>query len=139
MQTANNASPLEVLQVLLVELSREAAALLFDRLHLPPHSREVGRLASRRVRALRAVAATRLEMAQIEGDDPPPRVVRRIVELLVVDVLTAAREVLPSEAADRLTVAFHRRLEEQLDTLIAVGDTASPNGRTDPTGQRVSS
>jgi len=123
-QAARTASTVELLHLQRLEVAREAASLRFDRM-FGSTSADTGRLISRRVRALRAVADATLQIHELEAGSPSPVVVRRIVALLTDDVVAAGRAVFDSATADRLEVAVRRRVDACADQLIAIGSSRS--------------
>jgi hypothetical protein len=93
---------IELLHAQREQIAAEAAALRFER---DRGTGDVGRLISRRVRALRAVADATVQIHELEAGAPPPSATRRVLDLLLTDVLAAAHEVL-----DPATAAARRRL-----------------------------
>jgi hypothetical protein len=116
---ATSATTAEVLRVQVAELARETANLKFDRIHAQD-SRERQRICSRRVKALGALASATIELHNIEAGAPSPGVVRRVLEVLLADVMTTASEVLDPDSADRFAAAVRRRFDGGLmDDLVA--------------------
>lgn len=105
---------LETLYMSREEIAREAAGLLFDRLHTAPGSREVGRLASRRLAALREVSNLTLAIARANADAPSPDRMHRILSLLMETIDDAADGVLPPEDAEKFRDLWRSRIEPQL-------------------------
>lgn len=108
-RAAVDATSAELLQLQLVELAREAAILKFDRMQATD-ARERQRICSRRVRALKAVATAAVELHRLDAGASSPGVMRRVLDLLLVDVLGAAAEVLDGKSADRFAAAARKRL-----------------------------
>lgn len=118
-QAASGASPVEVLHAQCVELAVEAAALRFDRIRASRGTKDVGRLISRRIRALRSVADAIVQLHALSVGTPSPTAIRQVLQLLTDDVLAASREVLDAPTADRLAEAVHRRVAPLIDELAA--------------------
>jgi len=108
---AHVGDPIESLYVLREQMAREAAALLFDRLYVCPRGRDSERLSSRRIRALADVANLTAQIARADPGAPSDAIVRRVVELLLVEVASAAADVLPEGSAAKLGEALRRRLD----------------------------
>jgi hypothetical protein len=108
---------LDVLHVAREALAREAAGLLFARLQCVPGSREMGRLASRRVAALREIANLTLSIARIDTGLPSPQRISKLLELLMVTIDEAAESVLPTETATAFARACRQRIEPFLPQL----------------------
>jgi len=115
-QAAKSGDDLEPLYVAREELAREAAALLFARIQSVPGSRETGRLASRRIAALREIASLTLALDRMAV--PAPDRLARIIANLREIVGEAAEEVLPTEHAEMFKKAWRLRLEPELTKLL---------------------
>jgi hypothetical protein len=116
-QAASGDEPLDSLYLAREELAREAAGLLFARLQTVPGSREVGRLSTRRLAALREITNLTLAIARVNADAPSPERVSRILTLLMDTIDDAADSVLPPETAARFKAVWRERIEPQLGKL----------------------
>jgi hypothetical protein len=101
---------LEALYIAREELAREAAGLLFARLYSVPGSREMGRLATRRISALREVANLTLVIARYDSGSPSPERMGRILELLTATIDEAVASVLPADTAANFQQAWRARI-----------------------------
>lgn len=115
-QAAAATNDLEALFVAREELAREAAGLLYARLQSVPGSREMGRLASRRIAALRDVANLTVAIARVDRGLPSPAQMGRILQSLQ-DVIEDAASVLPEDVARRFAAAWRQRIEPHLEHL----------------------
>ena len=111
-------TPAALLRVQVVELAKEAAALRWDREH-STDSRERQRLASRRIRALSAVADAVIELSKLEGGEPSLAVMTRVLDDLQELVEGAVVELFDATAAERMLAALRRRLGPAIDKVIA--------------------
>lgn len=116
-RAASSKDDLEGLYVARLELAREAAGLLFMRLQAVPGSREQGRLATRRIAALREVASLTVAISRAVGSLPSPAAMRRILESLGQAVDEAAASVLPADVAERFSNAWREAARPQFDGL----------------------
>jgi len=123
-QAANSGNYLESLFVAREELAREAAGLLYARLQSVPGSREMGRLASRRIAALRDVANLTLAIARVDQGLPSPAQMARILQSLQ-DVIEDAASVLPEEVALKFAAAWRQRIAPHMDHLLLGGASYS--------------
>lgn len=98
-RAAASGNDLESLHVAREDLAREAAGIFFTRLQAVPGSRELGRLASRRIAALREIANVTLAIARADQTTPSPARMSRILESLAGVVNEAAAAVLPEDVA----------------------------------------
>lgn len=138
-EAAKSGDELESLYLAREELAREAASLLFSRLQSVPGSPEMGRLASRRVRALREIASLTIAIARIDSAMPAPERLARIITNLLDVVGEAAREVLPPEGGELFRNAWRARLEPQLSKLHihVLSVETSPAASTDGKGGEI--
>lgn len=114
---------LEVLHVTREALAREAAGLLFARLQAIPGSREMGRLATKRISALRDIANLTLSIARIETGLPSPERMGRILGFLMTTIEEAAENVLPGDTARAFSDAWRARIEPALAQLATAPHT----------------
>lgn len=113
-------TPTQLLRVQIVELAKEAAALRWDREH-STDSRERQRLASRRIRALSAVALAVVELNKLEGGEPSPRVVGSVLEDLQALVEAAVVELFDAGTAQRMLTTLRARLGPVLAEIATSG------------------
>lgn len=116
-RAAQSGHDLESLYVAREELAREAASLHFARLHAVPGSRELGRLATRRIAALREIASLTIAIARVDTATPAPERLARIMASLVEVVDEAATSVLLPEVATTFREEWRARLAPQFDQL----------------------
>jgi hypothetical protein len=119
---------LEALYVAREELAREAAGLLFARLQSVPGSREMGRLASRRIAALREIVNVTLAIARFDSDMPSPDRMSRILGLLVATIEEVCDSVLPSESARKFRAEWRARIEPFLAQFRGSAAQSLPSG-----------
>jgi hypothetical protein len=113
---ARRASTIELLHAQREQVAAEAAALRFER---DRGVADAGRLISRRIRALRAVADATIQIHTLEPGKPSPSATRRVLDLLLADVLAAAHEIFDHTTAEQLADALQKRLERgAVDQLI---------------------
>lgn len=113
---------LESLYLAREELAREAAGLLFMRLQAVPGSIEMGRLASRRIAALREVANLTVAIARAGAGAPSPERMARIMTSLFEVVDEASASVLPEDVAAKFARAWRERAQPLLE------ECCSPDG-----------
>jgi hypothetical protein len=124
---------LESLYAARLELAREAAGLHFARLQAVPGSRELGRLASRRIAALRQVASLTIAIAHADAASPSPARLRLVLEDLMVVVDQSAASVLLPETLTKFRTAWQGRVEDLLRQVCAQDPDyiAAPPVKTD--------
>ena len=115
---AAEAKTAELLSLQLVELCREAAALKWDRMHATD-ARERQRLSTRRIRALRTIAAATVEVHRLENGEPSPAVVAKVLADLQQLVEGCMVELFPGDTAERCIGALRARLGPALADIIA--------------------
>lgn len=125
-RAAQSGPDLESLYMAREELAREAASLHFARLHAVPGSREMGRLATRRIAALREIAFLTVAIARVDTASPAPERLARIMGNLVKVVDEAAAGVLSPEAEAKFTKELRARLAVQFAQLGLGRPTAAP-------------
>lgn len=108
-QAAAGATTVELLRLQVVELAREAAALRWAREH-SSDARDRQRLSSRRIRALRTVATAVIELHRLEGGEPSPAVLLRVLDDLQGVVETCAGEVFEPATVERFVCSLRDRL-----------------------------
>jgi hypothetical protein len=112
-------SDLESLYMARLELAREAASLHFARLQAAPGSREMGRLATRRIAALRQVASLTIAINHAGAASPSPARLRRVLEDLMAVVDQSASSVLPPNSLTKFRAEWQRRGEAILRQMCA--------------------
>lgn len=120
LRVVRDAETIEALHVAREEVAAEAAALLFDKSNTLPASREFGRICSRRVAALREIGKLTVEIAHAAPGLPSVATIRRVVDLLRIEVESIASEILSEDDLRRHREALERRLADGgLDKMIA--------------------
>jgi len=138
---AVHATTAELLRVQVVELSREAAALRWER-ERSSDARERQRLSSRRIRALRTVAMAVVELNKLEDGEPSPRVVARVLDDLQGLVEGCVAELFDAETAERCIGDLRARLGSVFDQVLKVSaatrgatvERPDPGATTNPPG-----
>lgn len=120
LRAASGATTPELLRAQCIELAREAAALRFERLRAATGARETGRLISRRIRGLRSLARAVVELHELEAGAPSEAVTRRALGLLQRDIEDVVAELFKREDAERLIGGIRRRVEANMDRLLAI-------------------
>lgn len=120
---AKSGCALESLYLAREEIAREAAGLLFLRLRSVPGSREMGRLATRRINALRHVAGLTVAIAHAGAGEPSPDRMARIMRDLAEVIDAVASNVLPVALAKHFSEAWRDRLEPHLAALGVESDS----------------
>jgi hypothetical protein len=142
-QAAQSGDDLESLYVAREQLAREAASLHFTRLQTVPGSREMGRLITRRISALREITSLTIAIARAGTGMPSPERLERIMANLIDVVDQSAAGVLPPEVAARFRDELRARLEPQLKQLRIKGTSEGSPLAADPSdcrqGERASS
>lgn len=105
-----HAETVEVFERLVLEAARECAALGWQRREAEKRGLDIQRIASRRIGALTALASLVRLLHIARNGEPSPEQMKRVIGLLVEEVVNAAYEVLPSATAD----TFVGRLRESL-------------------------
>jgi len=82
-------------------------------------ARERQRLSSRRIRALGAIAAGTIELNKLEGGEPSPRVMAKVLDDLQGVVEGAACELFDSPAAGRFVETLRCRLGPALAEVVS--------------------
>lgn len=131
-QAVQSGDDLESLYVAREQLAREAASLLFSRLQAVPGSRELGRLVTRRISALREIASLTISIARAGTGMPSPERLERIMMSLIDVVDQAAAGVLPSEIVARFRDELRARLDPQLRQLRIKGASQPTPLAADP-------
>lgn len=113
-RAATAASSVEALYEARNSVAREAASLLWERLHAVPASREAARTSSRRIAALSAVAGLTVAIHRANPGQPSPERLGRVLAALHAEVEEAARNLFDSATAQRFLDELARRLPEDL-------------------------
>jgi len=111
------ASSLETLYEARNSMAREAASLLWERLHAVPASREASRISSRRIAALSEVAALTIAIHRASPGQPSPERLGRVLVALRTEVEEAACRLFDDATATRFLDELARRLPEDLSSL----------------------
>ena len=112
--TPSDRSSTAILDESMRAIAEEAAALAWDRAHLPVGSREAERASSRRISGLATLAGLLLERARLGPDDrvdPRDPRVRKLVALFLQSFRECASEALDPVVAERFIAEYERRFE----------------------------
>lgn len=120
MRASTAASSLETLYEARNSMAREAASLLWERLHAVPASREASRISSRRIAALSEVAALTVAINRANPGQPSPERFGRVLVALRTEVEQAACTLFDDATAQRFLDELARGLPT-FDSLLDAG------------------